>query len=164
MHKWDLRSQMTTRVGDVMLMAIVPGLLCSSPEESASKPAVRFPWAHYQEVVAALRNRSAHGLELLGRASLIPDVILQAHLCALMPAASQDFSNLESLTAGICKPDASGLPEFLPASALLSGEQFSCCRRLRAEGRTRLYLPEPSFASALHTLEFEIRLLYMKVH
>lgn len=50
--------------------------------EEGGKPVVLIPWDQYQAVVNALRNKSFHGMELIGRASVIPEVTLAAHRCS----------------------------------------------------------------------------------
>ena len=53
-------------------------MVCSAHEEGG-KPAVLFAWEHHEMVVAALKARDCHGLELIGKASLIPQIVVSAH-------------------------------------------------------------------------------------
>ena len=63
--------------------------LCRSPPDGGcmsrvghAKPGVCFPWEAYEGVIRALRHKAYHGLDLLGRAALIPDVTLAANRSA----------------------------------------------------------------------------------
>jgi hypothetical protein len=47
---------------------------------------VHFAWEQYQAVITALKNRAHHGLDMLGRSALIPEVVVAALRCSLRPA------------------------------------------------------------------------------
>ena len=80
--------------------------LLRSEEEEGVKPAVLIGWEHYDAVVAALRKKSHHGLDLIGRASLIPDITLAAHKCAAthLCAASKSASSTMACQTACFKP------------------------------------------------------------
>ena len=52
-----------------------PGEPCKGHEQ----PGLCLPWEAYEGVTKLLRHKAHHGLDLLGKAALIPDVTLAAN-------------------------------------------------------------------------------------